>query len=94
MSDSEKCAEDDLTPPKSPKMMYISITGLVVRGFWQVPSFWYHAIPSKMQADSAEGVLFSETKDRNSVHHTLTAWENKAAMRAYMLSGAHKVTNP
>ena len=70
--------------------VYVSITGLLCHSIFTVPSFYYHAIPSKIQADSAAGNLFSDVKDLNSYHHTLTVWENKKAMIAYLTTGAHK----
>lgn len=71
-------------------MVYVSVTGLAPKGILAVPRFWWHAVPSKMQADSALGALFVEVKTVDSYHHTLTIWEDKKAMLAYMTSGAHK----
>ena len=51
--------------------------------------FWRHAIPSKVQADSAPGILFSDVKRIAGIQHTLTAWESKEHMKAYIHSGAH-----
>jgi heme-degrading monooxygenase HmoA len=51
--------------------------------------FWRHAIPSKIQADSAKGILFSDVKKINKIQHTLTAWETKQDMIAYIHSGSH-----
>jgi quinol monooxygenase YgiN len=69
--------------------MYVSITGLKVRSWIQVPLFWRHAIPSMQQAKAAPGNLFADVRKVAGVQHTLTVWENRAAMRAYLTSGAH-----
>jgi ribosomal protein L14E/L6E/L27E len=72
-----------------PSRFYVSITGLRPKNFWTTFLFWRHAIPCKIQADSARGVLFSDVKKMNKVQHTLTAWESKDHMKAYIHSGAH-----
>lgn len=74
---------------KLPPQFYISITGLKPKNLWTTFLFWRHAIPSKIQADSAPGVLFSEVKKINKIQHTLTAWESKQHMLDYIHSGAH-----
>jgi len=43
-----------------------------------------------MQADRAPGLLHASVRTINGVEHTLTAWESKAAMQAYIYSGHHK----
>jgi hypothetical protein len=70
--------------------VYISVTGLTPNGFISWLKFWRYAIPSKMQADNAPGALFVDVKTVDAYHHTLTVWENKKAMLAFMTSGAHK----
>ena len=72
-----------------PSRFYVSITGLRPKNFWSIFLFWRYAIPSKIQADSAPGILFSEVKKINKIQHTLTAWESKDQMLAYIHSGAH-----
>ncbi len=76
---------------KLPAKFYVSITGLKPKSFWTILLFWRHAIPSKMQADSAPGILFSDVKKINSIQHTLTAWESKSHMMAFLHSGAHLI---
>lgn len=68
---------------------YVSITGLTLKTNLYYPRFMYHAVPSSIQAQKAEGNLFVETKSIRGCHHTLTVWQDKAAMRKFMLSGAH-----
>jgi hypothetical protein len=72
-----------------PPLFYVSITGLKPKNFLAYFLFWLHAIPSKIQADSAPGILFSEVKTINQIQHTLTAWESKDHMKAYIRRGAH-----
>ena len=70
-------------------MFYVSVTGLRTTGFVSFMRFWRHAIPSKMQADQAKGLVLIELRQVNEVHHTLTVWESKEAMLAYRNRGAH-----
>ncbi|MCE8000922.1 MAG: hypothetical protein HEP70_18885 [Rhodobiaceae bacterium] len=69
--------------------MYVSITGLRVRHFWQTPIFWRHAIASMNQARRADGCVSAEARTINGIHHTRSVWRNRDAMRAYLASGAH-----
>jgi hypothetical protein len=69
--------------------IYVSVTGLLPHSFWHELRFWWYAVPSKMQSDSAEGCLFSDVKTQDGVHHTLTVWESRKKMMAYITSGAH-----
>lgn len=70
--------------------VYIAIGGLIVNNLFCIPSFWYHAIPSKMQADASEGALFVDVKNVDSIHFSFSVWTSKTEMRKYMSSGAHK----
>ncbi|MBY0453010.1 MAG: hypothetical protein K2P92_08245 [Bdellovibrionaceae bacterium] len=72
-----------------PTRFYVSITGLRPKNFWSTILFWRYAIPSKMQADKAPGILYSEVKTINKIQHTLTAWETKEHMMAYIHTGIH-----
>lgn len=72
-----------------PPQFYVSITGLKPKGFFAGFRFLWHAIPSKMQADKAEGLLFSGVRKINGIQHTLTAWKSKEDMQRYIRSGAH-----
>lgn len=69
--------------------MYISVTGLKLNSPAYFVKFWRHAIPSFNQARKAEGNVFAETKSVDGYHHTITVWETKKAMKAYVASGAH-----
>ncbi len=79
----EVAAEADPTP------VYVSITGLRLKGPLSAALFWWHAIRSMMQAQAAPGNLRAQARAINGVQHTLTVWTNRAAMRRFMLSGAH-----
>ena len=68
---------------------YVSVTGLKVKTFWYYPTFYKHAVPSVMQAKSSPGNVFTDTRMRNGIQHTLTVWKDKASMLAFLRSGAH-----
>ena len=70
-------------------MVYVSITGLKLKSLNYAPAFWWHAIRSMRQAQSAPGLIRAEARLINGIHHTLTVWETEAAMRAYLITGAH-----
>lgn len=72
-----------------PQNVYISITGLRVRRFYHLPSFWSHALRSMAQARKAPGNLFAEARKIDGIHHTLSVWTDRDAMRAYLTSGPH-----
>jgi hypothetical protein len=76
-------------PPYYFIMAYISITGLRLNSMFHAPRFWWHAVRSMMQSQAAPGNISAETRTINGVHHTLTVWESKEAMRAYLVAGAH-----
>lgn len=70
-------------------MVYISITGLKLKSIIHAPAFWWHAIRSMGQAQSAPGLISAEARQINGIHHTLTVWETESAMHAYLITGAH-----
>lgn len=69
--------------------VYVSITGLRLKGPWVAMRFWWHAIRSMTQAQAAPGNISASARMINGVNHTLSVWEDKAAMRRFMLSGPH-----
>ena len=69
---------------------YVSITGLELKNWWSVIGFWRYAIPSFRQAQMAEGNLYTGVNNIDGVRHTLTVWESKKAMLAFVWSGVHK----
>jgi hypothetical protein len=70
-------------------MVYVSITGLKLKSLIHAPAFWWHAIRSMRQAQASPGLIRAEARQINGIHHTLTVWETEAAMRAYLITGAH-----
>lgn len=71
------------------KDVYVSITGLQVRRVWHIPSFWLHAMRSMAQARNAHGNISADARTIDGVHHTLSVWTDKDAMRAYLTAGPH-----
>ncbi len=69
--------------------MYISITGLKPKGILSFFMFWRLAIPSFKQAKIAQGNVFCEVKKINGYQCTLTAWDSKESMLAFLRSGIH-----
>ncbi|SES45154.1 hypothetical protein SAMN03159406_04630 [Rhizobium sp. NFR03] len=69
--------------------VYVSITGLQLKARRHQPRFWWHAIRSMIQARKAPGNLSTDARFINGVHHTRTVWTDEAAMRRYLISGAH-----
>ncbi len=76
-------------------MALISITRLRVRSpRYLLPFIWYSLL-SAWQAKRAPGNLGVKLlRDANSTYWTNTAWQDEAAMRAFMLSGAHRRAMP
>ena len=69
--------------------LYISITGLRLKRFWHAPVFWAHAIRSMAQARAAAGNISVDARTIEGVHHTLSSWTDRAAMRAFLTKGQH-----
>jgi hypothetical protein len=69
--------------------MYISITGLKTKRIWGFIRFWTLAIPSFTEAKTAKGNQYSAVKKINGYQCTLTAWENREMMLAFMKNGTH-----
>ncbi|MEM9009801.1 MAG: hypothetical protein AAGE18_01135 [Pseudomonadota bacterium] len=71
------------------RQVYVSITGLRLHRPWHAPLFWWHALASMRQAQAADGNLMAETRTIDGVHHTLSVWRDRAALRHYLYSGSH-----
>ncbi|MEM6636890.1 MAG: hypothetical protein AAF667_13485 [Pseudomonadota bacterium] len=69
--------------------MYVSITGLRLKGFWHAPRFWRLAIPAMAEAQRAPGCRHASARTIKGVHHTLSVWEDRAHMRAYLCMPRH-----
>ncbi len=70
--------------------VYVSITGLRLKSRFNAPRFWWHAFRSMRQALKAEGNISASTRSISGVHHTLSVWRDKEALRSYLLAGAHR----
>jgi len=76
-------------------MAFISITRLRLRSVWFLPKFFWHAIPSNIQARKAPGNLGVDVfNDAKFAFWTKSAWKDESSMRAYMLAGAHRKAMP
>jgi len=76
-------------------MAFISVTRLRLRSVWQLPRFIWLTVPAAKQARRADGNLgFDALRDSKLAFWTISAWRDEAAMRAFMLSGAHRKAMP
>jgi hypothetical protein len=72
-------------------MPLISVTRLRVRSLLYLPGFIFFALRSARQARRASGNLGVQLlNDANFTFWTSTAWTGEAAMRTFMLAGAHR----
>jgi hypothetical protein len=76
-------------PMPDPAQLYVSVTGFRLRHPFLAPVFWFHAVRAMAEARSAPGNRHASARTAGGVHHTLTAWTDRAAMRAYLGSAAH-----
>jgi len=74
----------------------ISLTRLRLRAWSYLPGFVPLALRSARQAERAPGFLAGAVfgEPTRLTFWTMTAWTDEAAMRAYMLSGAHRAAIP
>jgi hypothetical protein len=82
-------ADEDKTK-EGVKQFYVSFTGIELKSIFQSVSFWWHAVPSFMDAQRSEGNLHAETRTVGQVHHTYTVWTDRESMRKYLLAGPHR----
>lgn len=76
-------------------MPFVSVTRLRVRALRFLPAFFLHTMRTRSQVAAAPGFLAgSLLPDRRWTFWTLTLWDNKDSMRAYMTSGAHRIAMP
>lgn len=68
---------------------YISITGLEIKAWWHIPTFWRHAFASMVQARKADGNISAEARQIHGVHHTLTVWRDRKSMLSFVHSSSH-----
>jgi hypothetical protein len=70
---------------------FISVTRLRIRSPRFLPQFFWYALRSQLQAKRAPGSLGVRVlNEARSTFWTCTAWTDESAMRAFMISGAHK----
>ncbi|HEV2705994.1 MAG TPA: antibiotic biosynthesis monooxygenase [Pyrinomonadaceae bacterium] len=76
-------------------MALISITRLRIRAWRFLPAFLVYSLLSARQSKRAPGNLgLMLLRDANRAFWTATAWRDEAAMRAFMMSGAHRRAMP
>jgi hypothetical protein len=75
-------------------MALIAVTRLRLRGGRFVIPFTWHTLRSYFQCRAAEGNLATVARRAEGAYWTLTVWRDKAAMRAFMSSGAHREAMP
>jgi Domain of unknown function (DUF3291) len=76
-------------------MPFVSITRLRVRSWRYLPAFLLHSLRAARQAKAAAGNLsVGLLRDAGLAFWTRTLWRDEAAMRAFMLSGAHRRVMP
>jgi len=72
-------------------MALVSVTRLRVRSWRFLPMFLIGSLRSAQQAKSAEGnVAVSVLRQPQNTYWTRTVWTSEAAMKAFMLAGAHR----
>ena len=76
-------------------MPLISITRLRVRSWRYLPAFLIAALRSALQARRARGNLaVSVLKEARNTFWTRSLWTDEAAMKNFMVSGAHRTIMP
>jgi len=76
-------------------MPSVSVTRLRLRSAWFLPGFIIHTVPSGAQSKRAEGCLDVKLRrGPDGSFWTMTLWRDVEAMRAFMLSGAHRKAMP
>jgi quinol monooxygenase YgiN len=69
----------------------ISVTRLRVRSIWFLPAFFSYSLKSANHARNSAGNLGVELlRDARNTYWTCSAWQDEAAMRAFLLAEPHK----
>jgi hypothetical protein len=75
-------------------MALIAVTRLRLRSARFFFPFLWHTLRSYFQCRAADGNVAAVTRRFDGAYWTLTIWRDKTAMRAFMLSGAHRDAMP
>ena len=76
-------------------MPFVSVTRLRLRSIRFLPAFAVHTLRSLRQVRGSAGFRGgSLLPDRRWTFWTLTVWDDRDAMRAYMTAGAHRTAMP
>jgi hypothetical protein len=76
-------------------MVFVSVTRLRLRSIVYLPAFFLRTMPSIRQVKRASGYRNGALlADRAWTFWTVTVWVDQAAMRDYMMSGAHRAAMP
>lgn len=75
-------------------MALVSITRLRIRSARFLLPFFWHSYWSLRQARAADGCLSAQVNNFDGAFWTRTLWRDRAAMRGFMLSGAHRTSMP
>ncbi|MEN3952448.1 antibiotic biosynthesis monooxygenase [Iodidimonas sp. SYSU 1G8] len=76
-------------------MIFISVTRLRIRSWRAMPAFAWHVLRVVRQARTAPGSIEVELlADARRTFWTCSVWRGEAAMRDFMLSGAHRAVMP
>ena len=85
--------EENATTPE--RTYFVSLTRLRIRSIRFLPAFAVHAIRTRNQCTRAPGFQRGALlPDRKWTFWTMTVWDSEASMRAYILSGDHKIAMP
>ena len=69
--------------------VYVSVTGLRLNAFWHAPRFWRMAGAAMAAARSAPGNVRASARTVRGIHHTLSVWDSKEAMLAFVHGPVH-----
>ncbi len=69
--------------------VYVSITGLKLKAIWHIPRFWRMAGAAMAAAKSAPGNRLADARSHNGYHHTLSVWDTKEDMLAFIHGKVH-----
>jgi heme-degrading monooxygenase HmoA len=76
-------------------MAFVSITRLRIRSARFLPAFVLHFLRARRQVSGTTGFQGgSLLADRARTFWTMTAWDDQASMRAYMMNDAHREAMP